>query len=162
MIHKNSMDNTKPTRIYPVKGLVPLNLHELWEYRELIGFMVWRDIKGRYKQTAFGPLWMLVTPILNMIVFTIIFSRVARLPSDGIPYPLFNYAALLPWGSSAVVSSPRQAVCSPTRICCPRSIFRDSLLPSLALSLRSWISVSRSSSFLGFYSITAIPWAGRH
>ena len=92
------MDNVKPTYIHAVKGLVPLNLHELWEYRELVGFMLWRDIKGRYKQTAFGPLWMLVTPIINMIVFTIIFSRVARLPSDGIPYPLFNYTALLPWG----------------------------------------------------------------
>ena len=86
------------TEISAAKGLVPLNLRELWEYRELLLFFVWRDIKGQYKQTAFGPLWMIVTPLLAMVINTVIFSKVAKLSSDGIPYPLFNYCALLPWG----------------------------------------------------------------
>lgn len=79
------------------RGLVPLNLHELWEYRELVYFMLWRDVKGRYRQMALGPLWMVINPLLNMVLFTVIFSMVANLPSDGLPYPLFNYSALLPW-----------------------------------------------------------------
>lgn len=79
------------------RGLVPLNLHELWEYRELVWFMFWRDVKGRYRQMAFGPLWMIINPIMNVIVFSIIFGKMAKLPSDGIPYPLFSYSALLPW-----------------------------------------------------------------
>ena len=86
------------TEIKAVKGLVPLNLHELWEYRELLFFLLWRDLKSRFKQTAFGPLWMIVTPLVGMVLNTIIFSKVAKLSSDGIPYPLFNYCALLLWG----------------------------------------------------------------
>ncbi len=80
-------------------GLVPLNLHELWKYRELLLFFLWRDIKGRYRQTAFGPLWMIGTPILNMVLFTILFGRVAGFADriKEVPYPLFNYSALLPW-----------------------------------------------------------------
>ena len=85
------------TEIRAVRGLVPLNLHELWEYRELLLFFLWRDLKSRFKQTAFGPLWMIVTPLVGMGLNTIIFSKVAKLSSDGIPYPLFNYCALLPW-----------------------------------------------------------------
>lgn len=79
------------------RGLVPLNLHELWEYRELVYFLLARDIKGRYRQMAFGPLWMVLSPVLNTVVFTLIFGMLAKLPSEGIPYPLFNYSALLPW-----------------------------------------------------------------
>lgn len=79
------------------RGLVPLNLHELWEYRQLAYFLLARDIKGRYRQMAFGPLWMVLSPMLNTVVFTLVFGMLARLPSDGIPYPLFNYSAVLPW-----------------------------------------------------------------
>ena len=84
-------------RIQPVRGLVPLNLHELWDYRELIVFLFMRDVKARYRQMALGPLWVVLAPLVNMVLFTVIFGRIAKLPSDGIPYPLFTYSALLPW-----------------------------------------------------------------
>jgi len=74
-----------------------LKLHDLWVYRELLFFLVWRDVKVRYKQTALGAAWAILQPLLAMLVFTLIFGRIARLPSDNIPYPLFVYAALLPW-----------------------------------------------------------------
>lgn len=83
--------------VNPAKRIVPLKLRELWEYRDLIYFMVGREIKGRYRQTAFGHLWLFFDPIINMVLFTIVFGYVAKLPTDGIPYPLFNYCALLPW-----------------------------------------------------------------
>lgn len=83
--------------IQPHKTWVPLNLHELWEYRDLIYFLIWRNVKGRYRQMALGPLWIVIQPLMNMVLYTIIFGTVARLPSDGLPYPLFSYAALLPW-----------------------------------------------------------------
>lgn len=85
------------TRIEAPKGLVPLNLHELWEYRELIFFMLSRDVKGRYRQMAFGPLWMVISPLLNTLLFVIMFGVVAKLPTDGLPAPLFMYSALLVW-----------------------------------------------------------------
>jgi len=72
-------------------------LKELWRYRELIVYLVWRDIKVRYKQSVLGVLWVLLRPFIQMVIFTIIFSNVAKLPSEGIPYPIFNYAALVPW-----------------------------------------------------------------
>lgn len=74
-----------------------LNLKDLWEYRELLYFLVWRDIKVRYKQTALGVAWALLQPLLTMLVFTVFFGRLAKVPSDGIPYPVFAYTALLPW-----------------------------------------------------------------
>lgn len=85
------------TRIESPRGLVPLNLHELWEYRELIYFMLWRDVKGRYRQMAFGPLWMVINPLLNTALFVVMFGVVAKLPTDGLPAPLFMYSALLVW-----------------------------------------------------------------
>src|SRR2546430_4142131 len=84
-------------RIEPSPGWVSLRLGELWEYRELLYFLVWRDIKVRYKQTALGAAWAVLQPLLTMIVFTVFFGRLAKIPSDGIPYPVFAYAALLPW-----------------------------------------------------------------
>ena len=72
-------------------------LAELWEYRGLMYFMVWRDLKVRYKQTALGALWAIIVPTFTMVVFTVVFGRLAKVPSDDIPYPLFSFAALLPW-----------------------------------------------------------------
>lgn len=83
--------------IRPISGWVPINLRDLWEYRELLYFLTWRDIKVRYKQTALGMAWVVLQPLLLMLVFTIFFGRLVELPSDGIPYPLFTYTALLPW-----------------------------------------------------------------
>jgi lipopolysaccharide transport system permease protein len=83
--------------IEPQQGWVNIRLQELWDYRELLYFLVWRDIKVRYKQTFFGVAWVVIQPILTMVIFSIVFGRLAKLPTDGIPYPIFNYAALLPW-----------------------------------------------------------------
>jgi lipopolysaccharide transport system permease protein len=76
---------------------VSLRLHDLWEYRELLYFLTWRDIKVRYKQTALGAAWAIIQPFFTMVVFSLFFGRLAKVPSDGIPYPIFAYAALVPW-----------------------------------------------------------------
>jgi lipopolysaccharide transport system permease protein len=83
--------------IEPPKGWAPLALGELWKFRELLIFLTWRDIKVRYKQTALGATWAILQPVLTMVVFSIIFGGLAKLPSDGIPYPIFTFTALLPW-----------------------------------------------------------------
>ena len=83
-------------RIAPPGGL-ELNLAELWAYRELLYFFVWRDIKVRYKQTALGAIWAIIQPIMTMAVFALFFGRLAKVPSDGVPYPLFAFTALVPW-----------------------------------------------------------------
>ncbi len=84
-------------RIQATKGLRLLDLRELWAYRELVYFLTWRDIKVRYKQTAIGVAWAVLQPLAMMVVFTLFFGRAASIPSEGIPYPLFAYTALLPW-----------------------------------------------------------------
>jgi len=81
----------------PSTGFLRLDLKALWEYRELLYFLVWRDIKVRYKQTALGAAWAILQPTMTMLVFSVFFGRLAKVPSDGIPYPVFAYAALLPW-----------------------------------------------------------------
>ncbi len=89
--------NVKVTMIRPTSGWVSLKLRELWEYRELLYFLTWRDVKVRYKQTALGAAWAIIQPFFTMIVFSLFFGRLAGVPSDGIPYPIFSYAALVPW-----------------------------------------------------------------
>ena len=95
-----SLSRPEPTTIYirPANGLAALNLRDLWTYRELIYFMVWRDLKVRYKQTLLGAAWAVIQPLMTMLVFNFLFNNVAKLPSDNIPYPIFSYTALLPWG----------------------------------------------------------------
>ena len=83
--------------IRPPKGWIHVNWSELWEYRELLYFFAWRDIKVRYKQTAVGAAWAILQPLLSMVVFTLFFGRLAHVPSNGLPYPIFSYAGLLPW-----------------------------------------------------------------
>ncbi len=84
-------------RIEPSRGWVSLQLKELWAYRELLYFLIWRDVKVRYKQTALGVGWAIIQPVFTMIVFSVFFGRLGKIPSDGIPYPIFAYAALVPW-----------------------------------------------------------------
>jgi len=90
-------DNIPALHIEPSKGWVSLKLRDLWEYRELLYFLIWRDVKVRYKQTVLGASWAIIQPFFTMVVFSIFFGRLAKVPSDGVPYPIFVYAALVPW-----------------------------------------------------------------
>jgi len=83
--------------ISPSKKWISLNLKEVWEYRELLGILAWRDVSVRYKQSVAGIGWAIIQPLMTMVIFTIIFGKFAKLPSDGLPYPIFSYCALLPW-----------------------------------------------------------------
>lgn len=94
---KTDQRGNETYRIAPSRGWVALRLNEIWEYRELLGFLIWRDIKVRYKQTLLGGLWAILQPFLTMLLFSLFFGRLARIPSDGLPYPLFCYTALVPW-----------------------------------------------------------------
>jgi lipopolysaccharide transport system permease protein len=85
------------TVIEPPRPWVPLELRELWDQRELVYFLAWRDIKVRYKQTALGASWAILQPVFAMLVFSIFFGRLGRIPSDGLPYPLWSFAGLVPW-----------------------------------------------------------------
>jgi lipopolysaccharide transport system permease protein len=84
-------------RIEPSPGWVSLKLHEIWEYRELLYFLAWRDVKVRYKQTALGVAWAIIQPFFTMVVFSLFFGKLGKIPSDGVPYPIFSFAALVPW-----------------------------------------------------------------
>jgi lipopolysaccharide transport system permease protein len=84
-------------RIEPTGNRLTLRLKELWEYRELLYFLVWRDVKVRYKQTAIGAAWAVIQPLLTMVIFTLVFDKFAKIPSNGLPYPIFSFSALLPW-----------------------------------------------------------------
>ncbi|HUL73838.1 MAG TPA: ABC transporter permease [Vicinamibacterales bacterium] len=83
--------------IAPAAGWVPIRLAEIWEFRELLFFLVWREVKVRYKQTALGVAWAILQPLLAMVVFSIFFGRLGHIPSDGLPYPVFAFSALVPW-----------------------------------------------------------------
>jgi len=97
-VFNHRQDESVPVFIIrPSKGLVALNLRELWQYRELLYILIWRDIKVRYKQTAVGAAWAVIQPFFAMVVFSLIFGRLAKIPSEGLPYPIFAYSALLPW-----------------------------------------------------------------
>jgi lipopolysaccharide transport system permease protein len=93
-----SVGDVPVVRIRPVKGWMPIHLGELWEYRDLLRLLAWRDIKVRYKQTALGAAWAVLQPLLTMAVFSLFFGRLAKVPSDGLPYPIFAFCALVPWG----------------------------------------------------------------
>lgn len=90
-------ENIQVIRIEPSKGWVALQLQELWAYRELLYFLIWRDVMVRYKQTALGAAWAIIQPVFTMLIFSLFFGKLGKIPSDGIPYPIFAYAALVPW-----------------------------------------------------------------
>lgn len=96
-MNKPNISSLAETIVEPPYGWFNLRLREAWDYRELLYFLVWRDIKVRYKQTLLGASWAIIQPVMTMIIFSVIFGKLANLPSDGIPYPIFSYTALLPW-----------------------------------------------------------------
>jgi lipopolysaccharide transport system permease protein len=101
-----------PLRIVPSQGMLDLHLGDIWTYRELLYFFVWRDVKVRYKQTAIGAAWAILQPFMTMLVFSLIFGRLAKIPTGGLPYAVFYYCALLPWTyfASAVQNSTNVVV----------------------------------------------------
>jgi len=121
--------------IRPSRGWSALNLPDLWRYRELIYFLIWRDIKVRYKQTVLGAAWAIIQPFFTMIVFTIFFGRLAGVPSEGVPYPIFSYTGLLPWGlfTKALSDAGRAMVAN-------RSMITKVYFPRLVIPLASVLS----------------------
>lgn len=119
----------------PSRGWIALNLHELWRYRELIYFLIWRDIKVRYKQTVLGAAWAIIQPFFTMVVFTIFFGKLAKVPSDNVPYPIFSYTALLPWGlfTKALSDAGRSLVSH-------RAMITKVYFPRLAIPVASVVS----------------------
>jgi lipopolysaccharide transport system permease protein len=157
------MRQTAPslTIIEPRKGWVPVDLKEIWNYRELLYFLTKRDIKVRYKQTVLGGLWAIIQPAFTMIVFTFFFGRLAKVPSDGLPYPIFFYAGLLPWTyfANAVSASGNSLVGSAnliTKVYFPRSIVPAS--SALAGLLDFFIALFILGGLMIYYGFT--PGAG--
>jgi lipopolysaccharide transport system permease protein len=122
-------------RIRPSHGWVSLQLHELWEYRGLLYFLTWRDIKVRYKQTVLGAAWAIIQPFFTMVVFSLFFGKLAKIPSDGIPYPIFAFAALVPWTffANAIGQSSNSLVQG-------ANLIRKVYFPRLAIPISSVIS----------------------
>jgi len=131
----SAMNEPRTITIKPSKGWAALNLRDLWNYRELIFFFTWRDLKVRYKQTLLGAAWAILQPFLTMIVFSIFFGGLAKVPSDGVPYPIFSYAALLPWTlfSKALQDASRSLVSS-------ANIISKVYFPRLILPLSSTLA----------------------
>ena len=123
------------TLIKPARGWSSLNLIDLWRYRELIYFLIWRDVKVRYKQTALGVLWAIIQPVMTMIVFSFFFGKMAKVPTGGIPYPIFSYTGLLPWGlfTKALSDAGRSLIQN-------RSMITKVYFPRLVIPLASVLS----------------------
>ena len=120
-------------RIEPPRGWIPLNLRDLWEYRELLYFLAWRDIKVRYKQTVLGASWAILQPFFTMVVFSLFFGELAGIPSEGVPYPIFSYVALVPWQffANGLTSSADSIVSSANLI--RKVYFPRLVIPSAAI-----------------------------
>lgn len=148
------------TVIEPPGGWRMLDWRELWAYRELLWVLTSRDVKVRYKQTVLGSGWAILRPVLSMLIFTVVFGRLARMPSDGVPYPLFVYAALLPWifFSSAVGTSAHSLVGSTqlvSKVYFPRLIIPLSSVGAGIMDLV--ISTAVLGAMMGWYGIGWTP-----
>ena len=127
--------NTPATvRIEPPRSWLELHLKEVWDYRELLYFLVWRDVMVRYKQTAVGVLWVILQPLMTMGVFTIFFGRLAKLPSQGLPYPVFYFSALVPWSYFAQALSSCTSILVANQGVITKVYFPRLLLPLAAVS----------------------------
>ncbi len=160
-------------RIEPPRGWLELRLHEVWQYRELLYFFVWRDVKVRYKQTVIGVLWVVLQPLMTMGVFTIFFGRLAKLPSEGLPYPVFYFAALVPWAyfATALANCTNIVVANQhviTKVYFPRLVlplaavcsglldFVIGLVVMITLALVFGIHVTATVTLLPFFLILAL------
>jgi lipopolysaccharide transport system permease protein len=153
-------------RITPLRGWFGLELRELWEHRELLYFLVWRDIKIRYKQSVLGAGWAILQPFMIMVIFSVLFGRVAKLPSDGIPYPVFYYSALLPWTyfATALSQSTNSLVGHQTlvkKVYFPRMILPVagvlSGLPDLAFSFVVLLAMTLVYGIVPGWSVILLP-----
>lgn len=138
--------------IQPTGGWKHINLAEIWRYRELLYFFAWRDIKVRYKQTVMGVLWAVVQPVLTMIVFSVFFGKLANVPSEGIPYPIFVYAGLLPWTyfSQSLTRSSQSIVANAGLI---RKVYFPRLIAPASASLSALVDFFVSFSVFLFLMI---------
>jgi homopolymeric O-antigen transport system permease protein len=143
--------------IKPSRGWVPLRLKDLWDYRELLYFLVWRDIKIRYKQTVLGVAWAVIQPFFTMVVFSIFFGWLMKVPSDGLPYPIFAYCALLPWQlfASSLGASSNSLVANQNLI---TKVYFPRLVIPMAATLTGLLDFAIASVMLlgmmAFYHIT--------
>jgi lipopolysaccharide transport system permease protein len=150
--------------IRPLDGWLPIDLEELWEYRELIHTFAMRDIKVRYKQTALGAAWAVIQPFMMMVVFTIFFGKLAKIPSEGIPYPLFSYAALLPWTlfSEGITRSTNSMITNAnimTKVYFPRLVMPISgILSPLIDFMIAFVILIAMMLFYGFVPTINIIW----
>jgi lipopolysaccharide transport system permease protein len=140
-------------RIEPPRGWLELHLHEVWQYHELLYFFAWRNVKVRYKQTVIGVAWVVLQPLMTMGVFTLFFGRLARLPSDGLPYPVFYFTALVPWTyfSTALLSCTGVVVAN-------QHVITKVYFPRLVLPLSAVLSglVDFAIGFVVLLVVTAI------
>ena len=150
--------------IRPMNGWVPIDLKEIWEYRELLQTFVVRDIKVRYKQTALGAAWAVIQPLFMMVVFTLFFGKLAKIPSEGIPYPIFSYAALLPWtlfaeGLSRSTGSMISNAGIMTKVYFPRLIMPISgVISPLVDFAIAFVILLGMMLYFGFYPTVNIIW----
>ncbi len=141
MLNRSALQSSSPVSqipiavIRPARGWVGLNLRDLWEYRELLYFLTWRDIKVRYKQTVLGAAWAIIQPFSTMVIFSLFFGRLGKIPSDGIPYPIFSYVALVPWTFFANGLSQ-----SSTSLVASANLIKKVYFPRLVVPISSVIS----------------------
>ena len=161
--------SAKVTELRPTRGWVALGLRDLWEYRELLGFLALRDIKVRYKQTVLGIAWVVLQPIATALIFTLVFGRLAKFPSDGIPYPVFSLAGLVPWTffSTAVANTAVSLVGSTNliskvyfpRLCVPIGTVLASFLDLLVASGILLVAMLVYDVNGGWRMLAAVPFA---
>jgi lipopolysaccharide transport system permease protein len=160
----NSAVDLPRVRIVPSRGWVSLKLQELWEYRELLYFFIWRDVKVRYKQTVLGIAWAILQPFFTMVIFSLFFGGLAKVPSDGVPYPIFAYTALVPWTffAQGVTQSANSVVASANlinKVYFPRlAIPVASVLAGLTDLLPAFVVLLGMMLYYGVYPGAEIFW----
>jgi lipopolysaccharide transport system permease protein len=160
---QNQTHTDAPTTVIePQNGWRLIDLQELWQYKDLLRFLVWRDIKSRYAQSILGIGWAIVQPVFNMIVFTVIFGNLAKIGSEGVPYAIFNYAAMVPWTyfANSLTQSGSSLVASTnllTKVYFPRLIIP--LAPVLAKLLDFGIAMLLLFGLMVYFGIAPTAWA---